>query len=144
MLHSPASVALLVHRRKPLPLVGRDPMRARLAQPPIEQPRRALGLIAHPQPPECPLRTAQPLRRLQRAQPAATVALVDLLEPHLSYLLQHLCPSHRRPPRRSGSKPRRSEEHTSELQSLMRNSYAVFCLKKKPINIKSTHSQHNY
>src|SRR3546814_1351555 len=28
----------------------------------------------------------------------------------------------------------RSEEHTSELQSLMRNSYAVFCLKKKQIN----------
>src|SRR3546814_1944540 len=27
----------------------------------------------------------------------------------------------------------RSEEHTSELQSLMRNSYAVFCLKKKQI-----------
>src|SRR3546814_5701814 len=26
---------------------------------------------------------------------------------------------------------RRSEEHTSELQSIMRNSYAVFCLKKK-------------
>src|SRR3546814_8150336 len=31
----------------------------------------------------------------------------------------------------SESKPRRSEEHTSELQSLMRISYAVFCLKKK-------------
>src|SRR3546814_2124371 len=29
------------------------------------------------------------------------------------------------------SKSRRSEEHTSELQSLMRISYAVFCLKKK-------------
>src|SRR3546814_6323172 len=28
---------------------------------------------------------------------------------------------------------RRSEEHTSELQSLMRNSYAVLCLKKKKI-----------
>src|SRR3546814_4928794 len=28
----------------------------------------------------------------------------------------------------------RSEEHTSELQSLMRNSYAVFCLKKKNYN----------
>src|SRR3546814_4393801 len=27
--------------------------------------------------------------------------------------------------------PNRSEEHTSELQSLMRSSYAVFCLKKK-------------
>src|SRR3546814_1476758 len=31
---------------------------------------------------------------------------------------------------------RRSEEHTSELQSLMRTSYAVFCLKKKKNNIK--------
>src|SRR3546814_6025989 len=31
---------------------------------------------------------------------------------------------------------RRSEEHTSELQSLMRISYAVFCLKKKIINRK--------
>src|SRR3546814_10483927 len=30
----------------------------------------------------------------------------------------------------------RSEEHTSELQSLMRISYAVFCLKKKKINPK--------
>src|SRR3546814_10647549 len=29
------------------------------------------------------------------------------------------------------AKPHRSEEHTSELQSLMRISYAVFCLKKK-------------
>src|SRR3546814_1641287 len=29
--------------------------------------------------------------------------------------------------------PARSEEHTSELQSLMRISYAVFCLKKKKI-----------
>src|SRR3546814_20559007 len=30
-----------------------------------------------------------------------------------------------------GNRIRRSEEHTSELQSLMRISYAVFCLKKK-------------
>src|SRR3546814_10135835 len=30
----------------------------------------------------------------------------------------------------------RSEEHTSELQSLMRNSYAVFCLKTKKTNTK--------
>src|SRR3546814_6616664 len=36
----------------------------------------------------------------------------------------------------------RSEEHTSELQSLMRISYAVFCLKKKNKNEKlTTHSQ---
>src|SRR3546814_6898251 len=33
----------------------------------------------------------------------------------------------------------RSEEHTSELQSLMRISYAVFCLKKKKINNNNTH-----
>src|SRR3546814_6920253 len=32
----------------------------------------------------------------------------------------------------------RSEEHTSELQSLMRISYAVFCLKKKRQTIKNT------
>src|SRR3546814_5521121 len=32
----------------------------------------------------------------------------------------------------------RSEEHTSELQSLMRISYAVFCLKKKNIKYDST------
>src|SRR3546814_1046362 len=34
--------------------------------------------------------------------------------------------------------PRRSEEHTSELQSLMRISYAVFCLKKKKHTTKIT------
>src|SRR3546814_1489511 len=47
---------------------------------------------------------------------------------------------------------RRSEEHTSELQSLMRISYAVFCLKKKnKINhppalpqVHTTSAQHNY
>src|SRR3546814_8102558 len=33
------------------------------------------------------------------------------------------------------SRANRSEEHTSELQSLMRISYAVFCLKKKKKNI---------
>src|SRR3546814_5548962 len=35
---------------------------------------------------------------------------------------------------------RRSEEHTSELQSLMRISYAVFCLKKKRPKRKTTYS----
>src|SRR3546814_6661960 len=35
----------------------------------------------------------------------------------------------------------RSEEHTSELQSLMRISYAVFCLKKKKAIIQQTHAQ---
>src|SRR3546814_4196040 len=34
----------------------------------------------------------------------------------------------------------RSEEHTSELQSLMRTSYAVLCLKKKQIHTHNTQS----
>src|SRR3546814_1654484 len=44
----------------------------------------------------------------------------------------------RRPAHRSGRVHRRSEEHTSELQSLMRISYAVFCLKKKKQERKIT------
>src|SRR3546814_1929967 len=51
-----------------------------------------------------------------------------------------------------GGKARRSEEHTSELQSLMRISYAVFCLKKKKKKknkllhhyILNQHSQNNH
>src|SRR3546814_13661532 len=37
----------------------------------------------------------------------------------------------------------RSEEHTSELQSLMRNSYAVFCLKKKKNNLQHNNTLHD-
>src|SRR3546814_5725912 len=40
------------------------------------------------------------------------------------------------------SNPIRSEEHTSELQSLMRISYAVFCLKKKNNNEKCNTHKH--
>src|SRR3546814_8793311 len=36
----------------------------------------------------------------------------------------------------------RSEEHTSELQSLMRISYAVFCLKNKNINTSTLYNIH--
>src|SRR3546814_10859075 len=45
-------------------------------------------------------------------------------------------------PHRIGADPGRSEEHTSELQSLMRISYAVFCLKKKN-NTNSNSNQHH-
>src|SRR3546814_5626719 len=39
---------------------------------------------------------------------------------------------------------RRSEEHTSELKSLMRNSYAVFCLKNKNTSsVPQTHTPQN-
>src|SRR3546814_9887129 len=44
--------------------------------------------------------------------------------------------AHEAGPLCAGRGHRRSEEHTSELQSLMRISYAVFCLKKKKKNTK--------
>src|SRR3546814_10072801 len=47
--------------------------------------------------------------------------------------------AHRRAIEAGGGDVARSEEHTSELQSLMRISYAVFCLKKKKIET-STHN----
>src|SRR3546814_6724887 len=49
--------------------------------------------------------------------------------------------AHRRLRLPLGPVERRSEEHTSELQSLMRNSYAVFCLKtKNPPHYPSHHN----
>src|SRR3546814_9348474 len=67
------------------------------------------------------------------------------LEPKPAHRLDHVMPLHRRSSagrngrsRRSADGATRSEEHTSELQSLMRNSYAVFCLKKK----KKTKKKH--
>src|SRR3546814_5994055 len=52
-------------------------------------------------------------------------------------------PLHLRPHDRVGLVMGRSEEHTSELQSLMRISYAVFCLKKKKHKNRSQKTQHN-
>src|SRR6056297_3713405 len=45
--------------------------------------------------------------------------------------------------RRDCPQPPRSEEHTSELQSLRRISYAVFCLKKKKRKNKKNKKQEN-
>src|SRR3546814_9699308 len=55
-------------------------------------------------------------------------AVVPKENPHLHYLdIKHFG---------------RSEEHTSELQSLMRISYAVFCLKTKKIHTTTKNQQH--
>src|SRR3546814_6991377 len=54
--------------------------------------------------------------------------------------MRHL-PMPRRASGTSGGPTARSEEHTSELQSLMRISYAVFCLKKKK---KIQHKRNKY
>src|SRR3546814_10005984 len=55
-------------------------------------------------------------------------------------LVQTIVEVHRQDLRQPIVRPVRSEEHTSELQSLMRISYAVFCLKKK--TKRKTNKQH--
>src|SRR3546814_4734888 len=69
------------------------------------------------------------LRGRARGAGDGTVALHGVIPLQLSCLSFRATPS----PLRERLQPRalRSEEHTSELQSLMRISYAVFCLKKK-------------
>src|SRR3546814_5726532 len=66
---------------------------------------------------------------------AAALSDRDLSAGHrcLLRLAEYLAadPQSRQPGRVARRTARRSEEHTSELQSLMRISYAVFCLKKK-------------
>src|SRR3546814_2580014 len=72
-------------------------------------------------------------RRIGQAQPDRRLGLWRRRDRVGGRRTQRLC-AVRRPWRNQGRahRPRRrSEEHTSELQSLMRNSYAVFCLKKK-------------
>src|SRR3546814_1313660 len=69
------------------------------------------------------------LERQQQAVPmdrAFDIEVVDHVEPRGLALFQ----ADKRP-RNGAIDADRSEEHTSELQSLMRISYAVFCLKKK-------------
>src|SRR3546814_3300356 len=70
-----------------------------------------------------PLRAAAGRRRLVRLVPSG--ALRPDLDPDLG--------QHAHAPQDRGD--RRSEEHTSELQSLMRISYSVFCLKNKNTTI---------
>src|SRR3546814_10008091 len=66
-------------------------------------------------------------------QHEASLRLFPTSQPHmLGTLFSHLCPLGVPAGDKIWESTRlRSEEHTSELQSLMRNSYAVFCLKKK-------------
>src|SRR3546814_4697489 len=61
---------------------------------------------------------------------AASIAGQYLFEPVVAREAGHACS-----PLDPYAEFRRSEEHTSELQSLMRTSYAVFCLKKKRIHV---------
>src|SRR3546814_7156450 len=77
----------------------------------------------------CPPRTRRSAERRGACDSAATGLLVNHGDGYpLSKLSGH-CALERLCPELPGDP--RSEEHTSELQSLMRTSYAVFCLKKK-------------
>src|SRR3546814_1843716 len=70
-------------------------------------------------------------KRKQGARRAA-IMLAGRWERCRAKCLPQYTSRHQRPCNdRKGQKSCRSEEHTSELQSLMRISYAVFCLKKK-------------
>src|SRR3546814_8160087 len=85
------------------------------------------------------------LRLGKRVQPVRGVGVLDLHDRHLERGAGAApvpadragpCSPHRWPRRRCGEQ--RSEEHTSELQSLMRTSYAVFCLNKQSKRHAST------
>src|SRR3546814_2192916 len=62
---------------------------------------------------------------------------LDPLRPSLEDLLDMITAGVRSSFTYAGAPDLRSEEHTSELQSLMRISYAVFCLKKKKYGVQS-------
>src|SRR3546814_2784023 len=72
-----------------------------------------------------PIQLADQIEQVMRRQ--IQTPIVDELAEELLVERRHHHDTHRASPFRM----ERSEEHTSELQSLMRNSYAVFCLKKK-------------
>src|SRR3546814_4921164 len=72
-------------------------------------------------------------RSLRDAVPDTRVMVAPLARPHGGSKRQDIARMRKLHPC-IGVRARRSEEHTSELQSLMRISYAVFCLKKKKNN----------
>src|SRR3546814_1039671 len=74
----------------------------------------------------------RPCRRLRCLIPCFDGA--SLSSESKDALWARFCMGAPRRQRRSVERYSRSEEHTSELQSLMRISYAVFCLKKKKHN----------
>src|SRR3546814_9302269 len=89
---------------------------------------------------------AERLGTLQRGQPAADQQPVPVCAVLLEQQDRFAVRSHARLAarglqfhQRQQAVHFRSEEHTSELQSLMRISYAVFCLKKKTYNKNKTY-----
>src|SRR3546814_7278259 len=93
---------------------------------PHQQPAQILALF------QCDI-AAVNLRDVAYDREAKPRPRLAAVEPHPA--VEDACPVGRRD---AGTVILRSEEHTSELLSLMRISYAVFCLNKK----KNTHPEH--
>src|SRR3546814_9710202 len=96
---------------------------------------RYLHVLTHPFP---PLRSSDLLRDMafdhlagQKPAPATAEPIPESEQ-------------HGRPVHTVENRAIRSEEHTSELQSLMRISYAVFCLIQKKLNHNSTYASMSY
>src|SRR3546814_1350802 len=83
---------------------------------------------------------AHDIHQLRQVLHAVAGAVGAALSPHVrvSGALDRIEADLRQPALPVARRADRSEEHTSELQSLMRISYAVFCLKKK-----TKHQEHN-
>src|SRR3546814_6565463 len=77
--------------------------------------------------------------RARRDFPTAKAAVAPVKQPAGTRARERALPPRRLPSPRGR---RRSEEHTSELQSLMRISYAVFCLKKKTTQKNTSSLKH--
>src|SRR3546814_3974881 len=75
--------------------------------------------------------TLFPYTTLFRSRSEESCALGSAVRRFRQWRADHDRPVHRERRGEMAARQRRSEEHTSELQSLMRISYAVFCLKKK-------------
>src|SRR3546814_9841466 len=114
-----------------------DAWAVRAAPGPIEKGDFVLFMLSHP------LAGPEPVKVTKRAlcMPGERISLIvkpSTMEPHAMdgwYYCDGVL--------LGVTKPYRSEEHTSELQSLMRHSYAVFCLKKKINSHKvTTNTQH--
>src|SRR3546814_10734095 len=69
------------------------------------------------------------------------IGMIGDLEPHHPRKRLEMVPDMAPCDRAAFDPNQRSEEHTSELQSLMRISYAVFCLKKKKLTWRTNHSE---
>src|SRR3546814_9416340 len=82
------------------------------------------------------------LRGLSHSRNAGCAAVKRFVAPRLRGIGCARPASGAHPPPISRRSSGRSEEHTSELQSLMRISYAVFCLKKKKNKNKHTHKKY--